>query len=756
MKRRVLREAAIFALFLLLSIAMTWPLAMTMPTSVSDLGDPLLNTWIVDWTSHALLHQPLDLFSPKIFHPEIYPLAYSEHLVGVALLVMPFHLAGLPPLTVYNIAMILGFALSGYGAFVLARMFTPSFPAALAGGFFYAFVPFKLDHLAHLQIVSSGWIPLFFAALVAYWRNATKRNAMLVAAAFVMNGLTNVYYLLFVAATLGMTLIFLLAAAPKRDLRFWLRLLAALAVAGAVLLPFMLPYKIVSDTYHFTRSEEEVRAGSATWRAWLAGSFRSLLWRDLVPPEWRQHERLLFPGVMAPLLLLVAVWGRRHRRPAPAGSPAPHRRRFHWLDPILILTAILSLLAMYRERVTWRVAGHLIFAMRGSDVPMMVLAIGLMFRLPLRRWLARSRFTIEEWMAAVWLIVGFIASFGMNAFFFSFLFRRVFVFESLRASSRFAVIAYAALAIWVALGITELQRRKKALAPLLVAVVMIDLLPTIRWEQWTGSPPLYAWLAKSGVEPTIELPIHGWWEAQYLVGWTEHRRLASLNGTSGWEPPTHFQMRLEWEQKKYDGLFTRAESIGAKLLVVHAHFLEEFSVRDALRHAVEAGRLQFLRRLDHGIEGDFVFAFTKTFTGWQRLRAPDVPDGAGNLPAQTLARFLEGQPTHSTTTFGQIETPTWDSTTTGPLRITGWTIAPNFTREVWVLLDEGQHRYQAQRVERPDISKRFWWYYEAQPGFVVEIPKRPLTVPRATDVQVEVIDKSGRRTRLNDVLFYWE
>src|SRR5689334_20141933 len=158
------RHAAVFAVFLALSISLTWPLAIRLDTAVSDLGDPLLNTWILDWTSHALLHQPLHLFSPKIFHPAIYPLAYSEHLAGIALLVLPFHIAGLAPLTVYNLAMILGFALSGYGAFVLARMFTPSLAAAFAAGIFYAFVPFKFDHLAHLQIVSSGWIPLVFAA----------------------------------------------------------------------------------------------------------------------------------------------------------------------------------------------------------------------------------------------------------------------------------------------------------------------------------------------------------------------------------------------------------------------------------------------------------------------------------------------------------------------------------------------------------------------------------------------------------------
>jgi len=755
--KRVLREALFFAIFVALAIAMTWPLAIRLDTAVSDLGDPLLNTWILDWTSHALLHQPLHLFSPKIFHPSIYPLAYSEHLTGIALLVMPFHIAGLAPLTVYNLAMILGFALSGYGAFVLARMFTPSLAAAFAAGIFYAFVPFRFDHLAHLQIVSSGWIPLVFAAFVAYWRNSTKRNAVLLVIAFVMNGLTNVYFLLFVAATLGVTLIFIAAAAPRRDRTFWIRLFVALALAGLALLPFLIPYKIVSDAYHFTRSEDEVRDGSATWRAWLAASFRSFLWQDLAPKAWRQHERLLFPGVMGPLLLLVAMFRSAAAKP-PLSSPRSQSGGLATalLNLIIAFAAIFSVAAIWKDRLTWRVDGHLIFAMRGSDVPMMILVVALMFRLPLRRWIAQSRFTFEEWLAAVWLITGFIASFGMNAFFFSFLFRRLFVFESLRASSRFAIIAYAALAVWVALGVAELQRRKKFLGAFCIALLLIDLLPSIRWEQWTGNAPVYRWIAESGIEPTLEVPVHGWWEAEYLAGWTEHRRLASLNGTSGWDPPIHLAMHTEWQEKKFDALFTRAESLGAKLLVVHAPWLEDVDVRDALRTAVASGRLQFLQRFDHDVEGDWVFAFTKTFPDWQRFRQPEIPDGAGNLPAQTLARFLDRLPTHNTSAFGRVETPAADSTVKGTLHVTGWAISPAFVREVWVLLDEGQHRYKAERIARDDIAKQYWWYYEVQPGFTVDIPKRPITVPRKTDIQIEIVDRAGHRTRLPDVLFTWD
>src|SRR6185436_11345223 len=165
---RVAREVGVFAFFLALSVILTWPLVRDMSHLASDLGDPLLVTAIVVWYCYALTHAPLSLYHAPWFVPAKFPLAFSENFIGIAILVLPFWLAGLPPITVYNIAMLIGFALSGYGAYVLARTCRTSFLAAIAAGVLYAFTPFKFDHLAHLQIVSSGWLPLTFAALLVY------------------------------------------------------------------------------------------------------------------------------------------------------------------------------------------------------------------------------------------------------------------------------------------------------------------------------------------------------------------------------------------------------------------------------------------------------------------------------------------------------------------------------------------------------------------------------------------------------------
>src|SRR5581483_1080083 len=136
------REIGAFLFFLLLTVAFTWPLAIRLTTATSDLGDPLLNTWILDWDLYASTHDIAQIYQAPVFYPGKFPLAYSENLFGIALAAFPFYLAGCTPLAIYNLMVIFGFAFCGYGAWVLVRTATGSAPAALIAGVLYAFVPF--------------------------------------------------------------------------------------------------------------------------------------------------------------------------------------------------------------------------------------------------------------------------------------------------------------------------------------------------------------------------------------------------------------------------------------------------------------------------------------------------------------------------------------------------------------------------------------------------------------------------------------
>jgi len=774
MLRRIARETAVFLGYLLLAIGYTWPLAIRLSTTVSDLGDPLLNAWILDWTSYALLHQPLRLFDAPMFYPSLMPLAYSEHLTGMALLVLPFHVAGAAPITLHNIAMLIGFALSGYGAFVLARMFVRSFSAALIGGIVYAFVSFKFDHLAHLQIVSSGWVPLTLAGLIAYWRKPSWKRGAAFAAALAMNGLTNIYFLLFSAPALGASIILLCFVGEKRSVRFWIGLFTALGTAVLVLLPFLLPYRIVSEKYNMKRPEHEVRSGSGEWGDWLRSNSRSRLYGDLVPEDAHRGEHEVFPGLVAVFLLGAAIV--LTQRQGPGGNGTAGAGRFlRVLDLTIVVLAgavILGLAAEPRFRLS--LLGHLIISLRGSDVTMVALLIAVLGRLSIRLPLALggadsrslrdsvrdSRFTVEAWIALLWIVLGVLGTLGLKTFFYSFLFERIEAYQSIRAPGRWAVITFAGLAVWVALGVQALLQRRngtsrRVLAGILFIVTIVDLLPVIQWEQVvTEIAPVYRFMKRERVAPVVEWPVDNWLVFRYLLGSTHHRVML-MNGSSGWEGPLYRLMRIAWDEQKFARALDLAEANGCRMLVVHAHWVKESQpVRDVLRKAVDGKRIAFLRRFDHGVEGDFVFAVTRNLPDWQRLRAKDTPDGAGHLPDQMLAAFLAGSPTYSNATFGRMESPEWR--VEGPLRVSGWAISPRGIRQVYALLDEGRHRFEARRTKRPEITKGFPWYYEQDPGFEVVIPQRPRGIPRHTDVQIEIIDGAGIRTRLDDQTFTWD
>jgi len=582
------RELAAFAFFAALAMALTWPLAAHLDTAVSDAGDPLLNAFILDWDNYSLTHAPLHLYAAPILHPGKYALAYSENMLGIAVPMLPLYLAGVPPIAIHNIAMLLGFALSAYAAYVLARMITGSTTAALVAGVLYGFVPFKWDHLSHLQIVSSEWLPLMLAALLFYRRQPSRWRAALFAAAFVMNGLTNVYWLLFGSVAIFASIVFLRL--------YDKRLFVVLAMAALILLPFLIPYQLVKHEYGMSRRSSESLQGSATPIDWFAASGRSALYGGLVTGH---DERRVFPGVLLLVLPLLALVipsvsegpGRVERaeratRPprslATLGMTRGAALR-HPLDyPIVVLILIAAVVTF---------VPHLPF--RGADVPLMLAFICALIRFGpfLRAQIERSPFTLEQWTAALWIPIGLLGSLGEHTFFHSFLFRVITPFRATRVPARWAMIAYAGLAVWAAIGAARIRKPWRIA---LIALAVVDVFPIIHWTHYT--PPdftLYRWIAATRPRAIVELPMVGRFglESQYVYAETIHH-MPNFSGTSGFEPPLHRQL---WPMQYQDGFVELLAQNGCELVVVHEEELGADGER-AREWVMKNGCLVLVRR----------------------------------------------------------------------------------------------------------------------------------------------------------------
>ncbi|MBW3670329.1 MAG: hypothetical protein KY432_01515, partial [Acidobacteria bacterium] len=495
----VAREVLWLLVYGVLSIAMTWPLVRHLSRAASDPGDPYLNTWILHWDWFATFTEA-PLYHANIFFPAQWTLAFSETLYGIALLTFPLRFAGVDPLTTYNVAMIAGFALSGYGAHVLARVMLERWLAggplreicSFVAGLFFAFVPFRFEHLSHLQHIWAGWIPLLLAALLLLLRKPRLSVALAFVSAYVMNGLSNVHWLLFTAITVPLFAVALMGLEQRlRDRRTWVWLGSSFLLANLLLLPFLLPYSIASNLYGLERGTAETSGYSARVWDWAVGGSMNRTW-DHLNEDLRESERLLFPGFAVLILSVVPLLVRKRAESDRENSnDSPDQPRRGMLLRILDLVVIASLIIGF-ESLSDK-AHPTIESLRERSVPWVVFWTALLVRGWIRypAWLntrcsslgesvRRAKMPVEYWVALSIVVLGVIGSFGLNGFFHSFLYSTLEPFRSLRVPARWAMISYCGLAVTAAIGAAFLLGRlqgwnKTAVAALLPLVMLAEL-----------------------------------------------------------------------------------------------------------------------------------------------------------------------------------------------------------------------------------------------------------------------------------------
>ena len=345
MPRASRREAAFAAAaYVLLAIAYWWPLPLRAADAAiaHPFGDPLLNAWTLAWDARHLLHGFSGYWDGLFFHPYPDTVAYSEHLLGIAVFTAPLQWFTGNAVLVLNVATIASTALAGFGMFLLARHLTGRADAALLAGVAFACAPYRLAHAYHLQVLLSGWMPIAFYGLHRYLARPTLGPMVVFVGAFVVQGLSNGYFLFFTAIPVVVIAIDGLWRAEHRASRFRGLALAAVAVVLAVL-PAALAYMRVRREQGFTRTLADVATYSATPEAYTHVAARSIAWGAVLPPG--REELQLFPGLLVVVLAVVAVaWACRASASDPGATPGSNERHHVWLYlGIVILMGVLSL-----------------------------------------------------------------------------------------------------------------------------------------------------------------------------------------------------------------------------------------------------------------------------------------------------------------------------------------------------------------------------------------------------------------------------
>jgi hypothetical protein len=313
------REVVVAALgACLLAIVMTWPLLIHVGDVVPrDIGDPLAEAWQPAWGGHALIHQPLHYFDANRFWPLKDSLAFGDALIGYA----PTGIIGRGPhaaMVRYDLLFIFAYALAFFGAYLLARELGLSPAGAAIAGAAFAFAPYRLEQDGHLQVISSGGIPLAIAFAVRGIR--LKRPWWLFWAWVVAAWQVSIGWVL------GLPFAYGLGGAVAIAVVAWLvrsrpplpRPMLLAGAAGAVLFIAVSywiahPYLYIADNFPASRrSPHEVAAFSGPLKVLLTAPEENWVWGSATAGLRNSlttlQEKTLFPGAVIVLLSLVGLW----------------------------------------------------------------------------------------------------------------------------------------------------------------------------------------------------------------------------------------------------------------------------------------------------------------------------------------------------------------------------------------------------------------------------------------------------------------
>jgi len=342
------RDRVALIVFLALTAVMTNPLVLHLARAVEDTQDALLNTWIIAWVGHALITDPLNLFSANIFYPYPNALAFSETMLPQGLFALPFNLAFDNTVLGYNLVLLASFFLAAYAMYLFVFDLTRHRGAAMVAGTIFAFNPYNLGNLAQVQLLSLGWLPLaglFLRRLLGVSNSKSKiqnprrpglisnfefRICFLCALFFSLQALSSFYYAFLAGFAVALYIIWffvghsLTAHSNLRSLisSYYLPLLAKLAFASVIIavlvVPFFLPYLSVQRDLGFQRKLEESEPFSASLKLYTEVSPQNVLYGSLLaprPPIIAGCYPLdnLFPGFVALVLGLAGVMTTKNR-----------------------------------------------------------------------------------------------------------------------------------------------------------------------------------------------------------------------------------------------------------------------------------------------------------------------------------------------------------------------------------------------------------------------------------------------------------
>jgi hypothetical protein len=629
--RPAFRAAALLGLFTALTTLLTYPLSLEPGSrAIAMSADTRLFLWTIAWDLHALVEKPLRLFDANIFFPERHTLAYSEHLVGSALVGAPWFFATGSPLLAMNAVVLLSCVFSGLGAYFLARRVGVGVLGAVAAGIIFAFAPPRFSRLGQLHLAVVQWIPFCLGFLHSYLAKGAPGDLRAACAFFTLQALSSGHGGLFLLLAIAGLIAYEWAFGVRVPMR---RLLKDFGLLGLALLAlnlwFLIPYLEVRRDVGLHRTIGAIEDWAPNAVSFLAAPTH-LQGHLLGKATIAKARAFLFPGWSTLLLVLVSLFRRGEGPPAAPEKAVRTPRGLVVLDGVIVAAAVAAFLITVSDGFEWSFWGVNLSA-RSARRPLVICAVLLSLRwLVVRRtpfaWaqaVRRGASSLGRWLEArvgieggyyVLLALGSLwASLGPSFGLYTVLYRFVPGFDLVRVPSRLAILTLLSLAVLAGMGLERLSARRRGpwIPVLIVLLAEFAAFPLDARPYEIPEPAIDRTLA-SLEGPLVELPVadpkdavaSARLQSLYLLHSLAHFH-PMVNGYSGFIPPRHeelFRLLVDFPDEES---LRALEKLGVLYAVVHRDLYKgDDWDRAESRLQAFSGRLRLVRAEKDG----FVYA----------------------------------------------------------------------------------------------------------------------------------------------------
>lgn len=341
------------SLYVLLALVVLYPQSIHLTDTVAYGGDALEASWTLAWNARQIARDPLHLFDANILYPNPRPLGFTDHRLGLSLLVAPVFWLTENAVLGFNVALLAGLVFTAMAGRYLAVMLGLSRIGAWAAGALYAFHTYQIVESPRLHVVIHGFLPLVIWQLLRLIETGRSRHAFAAGGLMLLQGLCSSYHLLYGSLLVALVMAIALAVRPRATLAATPKLFVAALVAAFLILPLAVPMLETSKAHGYARelapgvtvehylstTSNNIVYGALGGRTQVAHGgphfvgFVSLGLAALAVGSWlRRREPFWIPGALGLFLLFFALsLGRDMVAFGHELGPGPYRLLYDWV-----------------------------------------------------------------------------------------------------------------------------------------------------------------------------------------------------------------------------------------------------------------------------------------------------------------------------------------------------------------------------------------------------------------------------------------